>query len=1140
MKNQDKTKEQLIAELIGLRQRVAELEVADTEPKQAEERLAKLEEDKQLMEIIASAIGVEEKRKQAEEALRESEERYRAIFEQAADSIVLIDAETGALVEFNDRAHENLGYTREEFERLKIPVLEVIESAGEVARHIEKIIREGADTFETKHRTKSGEIRDILVSSRAIPIRGRDFVQSIWRDITERKRAEEDIRQRNRELATLLDVSQRVTSQLDLDELLGAIARSIVETLPAAEAASLWLHDERRNEMVVRAWAGHDDESIAGLRLSPDTSLVGLVYRSRQPHIINDTDIEPAFEPVGRPALDAVRSVLGAPLLVEGRPIGALFADNFSRRQAFDDNDLRLLQSLAGQAAIAIENARLYESERRRGAELEALRQASLRLTSTLELQPILETILDHALKLVAADDAHIFLYNGERLTFGAALWEDGRQQEPCAEPRPQGLTYTVARSGERIVIPDVNSHPLFRDYQWGGAIVGLPLRVGEQVVGVMNASFDRPHAFDESELRVLGLLANQAAFAIQNARLYERVERGWEQLAALRQTSLDITARLNTTALLEAIVRRATELLKAKGGGIYFYDPARQELTVAGDYGLKRSVVGTTLKLGEGMAGRVVQTGEPMIVNDYRTWAGRSEKYTEDQFTTTVEVPLKWQDQVIGTLAIVDDVEERLFTEDDAQLLSLFADQAAIAIENARLYEETRERAIELGTLYEVATAGMTSVRLDEILNRTMAALQGTLQPDDIAILLIEPETNELLIRAHTGFPGGPILVRRSIGVGIPGWVAQTGQPALLADVRGDERYHACDPVTRSELCVPLRVGERIIGALNLESRRLGAFSEDDLRLLSIMAGHLAVVIENARLFEEIEERRLYLEGVLGAAPDAIVSLDAHHRIVEWSAGAERLYGYSREEVIGRDIDPLVTNPDTIEEASGFRRIVMSGEDLPPVETVRYRKDGSPVDVIVAAAPILVGGELTGIVTVYTDITVRKRAEDMLRALLLIDELTGLYNRRGFLTLGQQQLKTASRMKSRMLLLFADFDGLKWINDTFGHPEGDRVLIEVANVLRETFRESDVMARIGGDEFVVLAIETDEASTEILTTRLQENLEACNARGDCRYKLALSTGIAHYDPELPCSIDELVAQADRAMYEQKRGNHKV
>ena len=125
-------------------------------------------------------------------------------------------------------------------------------------------------------------------------------------------------------------------------------------------------------------------------------------------------------------------------------------------------------------------------------------------------------------------------------------------------------------------------------------------------------------------------------------------------------------------------------------------------------------------------------------------------------------------------------------------------------------------------------------------------------------------------------------------------------------------------------------------------------------------------------------------------------------------------------------------------------------------------------------------------------------------------------------------------------MLLFADFDGLKQINDALGHPEGDRALIETADVLRETFRESDIIARIAGDEFVVLAIETNGVPAEILITRLQQSLEVRNARKDRRYKLSLSVGLARYDPERPCSIDELLIQADRAMYEKKRGSDRT
>lgn len=149
-------------------------------------------------------------------------------------------------------------------------------------------------------------------------------------------------------------------------------------------------------------------------------------------------------------------------------------------------------------------------------------------------------------------------------------------------------------------------------------------------------------------------------------------------------------------------------------------------------------------------------------------------------------------------------------------------------------------------------------------------------------------------------------------------------------------------------------------------------------------------------------------------------------------------------------------------------------------------------------------------------------------------DPLTGVPNRRGFLTLAEQQLKIADRAKTGMLLLYANFDGLERINDTLGYLEGDRTLIEMANVLKDTFRESDIVARIGGGEFVVLAIGTDGSNPRILTTRLQERLEARNARGDGGYRLSLSVGTSRYDPATPCSVDKLLARADESMCERE------
>jgi diguanylate cyclase (GGDEF)-like protein len=162
------------------------------------------------------------------------------------------------------------------------------------------------------------------------------------------------------------------------------------------------------------------------------------------------------------------------------------------------------------------------------------------------------------------------------------------------------------------------------------------------------------------------------------------------------------------------------------------------------------------------------------------------------------------------------------------------------------------------------------------------------------------------------------------------------------------------------------------------------------------------------------------------------------------------------------------------------------------------------------------------------------------LRATSLVDELTGLYNRRGFLFLAEQQVKIADRMKTGMLLLFADLDQLKRINDTHGHREGDRALMETANILKGTFRGADIIARIGGDEFAILTVEARNDSGGILTTRLQENLDARNAAASRGYTLSVSVGIARYNADEPYSILELLDRADALMYKQKQARQAL
>lgn len=163
-----------------------------------------------------------------------------------------------------------------------------------------------------------------------------------------------------------------------------------------------------------------------------------------------------------------------------------------------------------------------------------------------------------------------------------------------------------------------------------------------------------------------------------------------------------------------------------------------------------------------------------------------------------------------------------------------------------------------------------------------------------------------------------------------------------------------------------------------------------------------------------------------------------------------------------------------------------------------------------------------------------RHRIMAELKSLSLTDELTGLYNRRGFLTLARQQIKIAHRLKKRLLLVYSDMDNLKWINDTLGHKEGDRALKEMAEIMSSTFRASDLVARMGGDEFAVLGLEESEADFSKIRFRLEQKIGP-PGKGSARpYRLSFSMGFVQYDPDKPENIDELLARADKLMYLEK------
>jgi len=247
-------------------------------------------------------------------------------------------------------------------------------------------------------------------------------------------------------------------------------------------------------------------------------------------------------------------------------------------------------------------------------------------------------------------------------------------------------------------------------------------------------------------------------------------------------------------------------------------------------------------------------------------------------------------------------------------------------------------------------------------------------------------------------------------------------------------------------------------------------------------------------------------------------------------------LIGYSEEELLDSNFQAVTHDDDLGNDLANLYRLMQDETPTSQVEKRYVHRLGQIVWALNSVSLVRDSdNNPVHFIFQIQDITERKRAEAALQSLSLVDELTGLYNRRGFLAVTEQHLASIRRNEKVPVILYADLDGLKEINDSMGHHEGDRALVTAAELFKDTFRNSDIVARIGGDEFVVLAAIDPSEEAETLTRRLQQKFSASNNRRNRPYDLSISVGLAHFRDEESHSIEELMARADRAMYEDKR-----
>ncbi len=681
------------------------------------------------------------------------------------------------------------------------------------------------------------------------------------------------------EMEALRKTTLEMTRQLHVPELLSSIVERAAALAGTRSGALYLYHPEQQElELVVSHRLGKD---YTGTRIEVGEGVAGQVLLTGETLVVEDYATWEGRSDKYRDA--SFHGVMVVPLKWGEKVLGVLNVTDVEEPRAFSDRDVWLLELFASHAAIAIDNARSYAAAERRVKELTALREISLQITQSLDLSTVLDTIAESAVRLVGATDAHIFLQDEEEgeFAFGTGVWAAGKEGPVFTQVREDGLTATVARHGEPVVINEARAHPLYCDRvgrEWGiEAIAGFPLKRAGKVLGVFNVAFLDPHAFDEEELRLLTLLGDQAAIAIENSRLYEDATQRAEELAGLYEVSMEMASELDLPALLNTVVERAIHLLRGRAAGVYLYDPKRQDLEMIANSGHSRDRTGIRLALGEGLCGKIAQSGKPLVVTDYANWEGRSAHFDDESTANVLGVPIRRGDTLLGVLFVDDADLKRTFDERDMRLATLFANQAAIAIDNAQLFAERERRIKQLAALHDVSLEIVAKTDVSEVLPAIVEQAAQLLDAQAGGIDLFDPETRELELTAIYGYSDDLRGISHAMGEGVVGKVAQSQQPLIVDDYshwEGRSGQWEQQPVG-TVMGIPLKRAGELLGVLTLDRPVPHPFDDNDLQVATLFANQAVIAIENARSVASRRRRVGELEALREISLQLTQSLD-------------------------------------------------------------------------------------------------------------------------------------------------------------------------------------------------------------------------------------------------------------------------
>jgi len=680
-------------------------------------------------------------------ALQESEERYRRLVDNAPDIIFRWSIEKG-LEYVSPIVFEVTGYTPKEL--MADPMLGFKIATGndpQLAADYQRAIAGGTTlpSREYPYARKDGSQAYLDVRSAAI----RDdegnvtALEGILSDITERKRAEERVQRLLNQQIAVNRLAFALGEFRDLDKIYHTIYEYI-QSLMGVEAFIVSFYDDETQLLhagyVVSEGSVRDTASFPPIPLEEvGSGTQSQVIHTGQPFYVPDlrkalerTKTEHSITENGTVSegpppeeQDISRSSLYVPMKIEGETIGVMQVQSF-RLDAYSQEDIDLLSALANVAAIAIQNARLYEEVQQRALEQRALREAALALTTILDRNEVVERILAQLQEVVPYDSASVQLLRGKRLEIV------GGRGFPNL-PDLLGLSFPVGGDNPNSEVVRTQAPFIVEDGPavYGGfqrephaqagirSWLGVPMLVGERLVGMIALDKQEPGFYMEEHAHLALAFAAQAAVAIENARLYQTEQRGREVAEALQETARVVNASLSLDKVLPLILEQLAQVIEYDSSAVLLLDDGRFKVTAGRGFPDLEAALRLSFSAAEdNLASAVMRARRPLIVEDVQN----DPRWQLDPQVTHIRgwigAPLIVRDRVIGVLT-VDSSQPGTYSEEDGQLVFAFANQAAVAIENARLYQELRDHAGELERRVQERTAQLQAqyARLDAIL---------------------------------------------------------------------------------------------------------------------------------------------------------------------------------------------------------------------------------------------------------------------------------------------------------------------------------------------------------------------------------------------------------------------------------------